>query len=74
MDVDKLTSLVLRTFFGGAFLVFALAVLGKLMALVGQSLPGVTSAPSTMLGWSVVLLTFVIALLLRQIREAVTAK
>ena len=71
MDIDKLNSIVLRVFFFGAFLVLAVAVLEKLLNLVGQSVPGLNVPPSTLLGWSVVLVFFVIALLLRQIREAV---
>ena len=71
VDIDKLSSILLRVFFFGAFLVFAVAVLEKLLNLVGQSVPGLDVLPTTLLGWSVVLLTFVIALLLRQIREAV---
>ena len=67
MDVDKLTSLALRLFFVGAFAILALAVLDKGLGLIGQDLPGVL--PSQLLQWSVVLLIFVIAILLRQIRD-----
>ena len=67
MDVDKLTSLALRLFFVGAFAILALAVIDKGLSLIGQDLPGVL--PSQLLQWSVVLLIFVIAILLRQIRD-----
>ncbi len=67
MDVDKLTSLALRLFFTGAFLVLALAVVEKGLNLIGQGVPGVF--PAQLLQWSVVLLAFVIAILLRQIRD-----
>ncbi len=40
MDVDKLTSLALRLFFTGAFLVLALAVVEKGLNLIGQGVPG----------------------------------
>ena len=67
MDVDNLTSLALRLFFAGAFLILGLAVIDKGLNLIGQDIPGVS--PERLLGWSVVLLTFVIAILLRQIRD-----
>ena len=69
MDIDKLSSMVLRVFFFGAFLALILAVIEKMLNLVGQTVPGIAAVPSMMLSWAVVLLTFVIALLLRQIRE-----
>ncbi len=67
MHIDKLTDLALRPFFAGAFLILALAVIEKGLNLIGQDIPGV--APAQLLGWSVVLLIFVIAILLRQIRD-----
>ena len=67
MDIDKLTSLALRLFFTGAFLALALAVIEKGLNLVGQGIPRVY--PAQLLHWSVVLLIFVIAILLRQIRD-----
>ena len=67
MDVNSLTSLALRLFFAGAFLILALAVVEKGLNLIGQGIPGVT--PAQLLQWSVVLLIFVIAILLRQIRD-----
>ena len=69
MEIDKLNSLVLRVFFFGGFFFFALASLEKALNLIGQSLPLLNALPSNVLQWAVVLLTFVIALLLRQIRE-----
>ena len=67
MDIDNLTSLALRLFFVGAFLVLVLAVIEKGLNLIGQGVPGVY--PAQLLQWSVVLLIFVIAILLRQIRN-----
>ena len=68
MDVDNLTSLALRLFFASAFLSLALAVIEKGLNLIGQGgIPGVS--PAQLLRWSVVLLIFVIAILLRQIRD-----
>jgi hypothetical protein len=71
MELDRLTSIVARTFFFGAFLLLAIAVIEKLLNSLGASVPGVTVAPSRLLEWAVILLVFVIALLLRQIREEV---
>jgi len=67
MEIDKLTSLALRVFFGAAFFILALAGIEKALNLMGQNIPGII--PSQLLNWSVVLLTFVIAILLRQIRD-----
>ena len=41
----------------------------KALNLIGQSIPLLNALPYRFLQWAVVLLTFVIALLLRQIRE-----
>jgi hypothetical protein len=71
MEIDRLTSVVARTFFLGAFLLLAVAVLEKVLNAFGASALGVTAAgPARLLEWAVILLIFVIALLLRQIREA----
>ncbi len=67
MDIDKLASLAPRPFFGAAFLILALAVIEKALNLIGQGIPGIR--PAQLLNWSVVLLIFVIAILLRQIRD-----
>ncbi len=72
MDFDKLTSVVARTFFFGAFVLLVMAVVERLLNMVGASLPGVlrlSEPPSRLLEWAVILLVFVIAMLLRQIRE-----
>ncbi len=67
MDIDKLTSLALRLFFVGAFLILVLAVIEKGLNLIGQDVLAIY--PAQLLQWSVVLLIFVIAILLRQIRD-----
>jgi hypothetical protein len=69
MDIDRWTSVVARTFFFGAFLLLAVAVLVKLLNAFGALALGVTVTPARLLEWAVILLIFVIALLLRQIRE-----
>ena len=67
MNIDNLISLTLRLFFAGAFLVLAFAGIEKGLNLIGQGIPGVY--PAQLLRWSVVLLIFVIAILLTQIRD-----
>ena len=62
-------SIASRIFFGGFFFFFALASVEKALNLIGQRLPLLNALPNQVLQWVVVLLTFVIALLLRQIRE-----
>jgi hypothetical protein len=74
MELEKLSSLVSRTFFFGAFLLLAVAVIEKLLNLLGSSMPGMTIRPARLLEWAVILLVFVIALLLRQIREELKGK
>ena len=69
METDKLNSLVLRVFFFGGFFFLVLASVERALNLIGQSLPLLKALPNQVLQWAVVLLTFVIALLLRQIRE-----
>ena len=71
MDINKLNSMVTRVFFFVAFALLALAVLEKLLNVMGQTLTRAFAPilPSTLLQWSMVLLGFVVALLLRQIRE-----
>lgn len=56
-------------FLGSAFFVFGLALLEKLLNVVGTSLPLVSVFPRQLLDWAVVLLMFEIALALRQIIE-----
>ena len=67
METDKLMSIALRVSFGGAFLILALAGIEKALNLIGLDILGFY--PAQLLNWSVVLLTVVIVLLLRQIRD-----
>ena len=69
METEKLNSLVLRVFFFSGFFFLVLATVERALNMIGQSLPFLTALPNQVLQWAVVLLTFVIALLLRQIRE-----
>jgi hypothetical protein len=69
MEFDKVNSIVARVLFFAAFLLLAVAVLEKALNLLGTSIPLMTVRPSRLLEWAVILVVFVVALLLRQIRE-----
>ena len=69
MDFERLNSIVARTFFFGAFLLFAMAVVFKLLVMLGLAPYDYSFNPARVLEWAVILLVFVIASLLRQIRE-----
>ena len=80
MDVNRLSSLVSRIFTGLAFLLLIIAGIGKgLQMILPRPSPGETGmntfeiiqSPRFLLEWAVILLVFVIALLLRQIREGI---
>ena len=69
MDTAKLNSLVCRLFFGAALLLFAISVLEKVASLMGSTILGGTYTAGRLFEFSALLVTFVIALLLREIRE-----
>ena len=70
MDLQKLTSIASRIFFFGSFLLLAIAVLEKLANHFGYTILRVTAyGPARLLELASVLLLFVLALLLRQVRE-----
>ena len=71
--MTRLTSIVCRFFFIGAFLLAGLAVWEKLANLLGLTLLRVYS-PWRLLEFSVVVLLFVIALQLREIRISLGTK
>lgn len=56
-------------FLGTAFMVFGVAIVEKLLNLVGWSLPLVGVFPRQLLEWAGILLLFEIALMLRQLIE-----
>ncbi len=69
MILDKLISMICRLFFLGAFVLFGLAVLGRIVYAAGYTL--VLTGPFTasrLLEFAVVLLVFVIAMQLREIK------
>jgi hypothetical protein len=68
MNFDKFNSIVSRIFFFGAFFLFALAVLERVALSLGVSLLMETFEPGRLLEYATILMVFVIAILLRQIR------
>ena len=69
MNTESLSSLVARAFTVAAFLLLALAVLERLSNGRGYTLVGGSLAPHQFLQYAVVLLMFVVAVVLRQVRD-----
>lgn len=70
MSVENLESAISRLFFFGAFVLLALAIAERIVHLWGYTIVPMIKA-ETMLGMATVLLVFVIAIQLREIREAI---
>ena len=71
MSYDKLSSLVSRFFFLGAFVLLIFAVTERAANIFGYTILRGYYTGGRLLEFSVFLLIFVIALLLRQLREEV---
>ena len=69
MDSDKLMSMVSRVFFFGAFVLLALAVFEALARLFAYTVLRGTYTSGRLLELAGILLIFVIAILLRQVRD-----
>ena len=69
--MDTLNTVVSRLFFAIAFVLLLTAMAEKIANATGFTILRESVAPSTLLNWAVTLLIFVMALLLRQIRERV---
>ena len=69
MNIDGIVSVVCRVFFAGAFILLALGLLERLSFAFGYTLLRGVFSGGRLLEISAVLLIFVIALLLRQIRD-----
>ena len=69
MTLDNLNSLISRLFFFMAFLLLAGAAVERAVNTFGYTILGETYTAGRLLDFSVVLLIFVIALLMRQLRE-----
>ena len=69
MTLDNLNSLISRLFFFMAFLLLVVAVIERATNTFGYTILGETYTAGRLLDFSVVLLIFVLALLMRQVRE-----
>ena len=69
MNITKLNSLVCRCFLGLALVLLVISVLEKAAALMGYTILGGAYTPGRLFELSTLLVIFVIALLLREIRE-----
>ena len=67
--IDKLSHYFCRTLFGFAVALLAVAVFERVLGSLGWTLSFIAYEPSRLLEFSAILIIFVIALLLRQIRE-----
>ncbi len=72
--IDKLTSIVCRVFFVIAFILLIIAIWDKFLRLFGWTLSFVPYQPGRIFELSGILMIFVLALLLRQIREKLVSQ
>jgi len=73
MNLDKLSSLFSRVLFAAAIVLMVLAVLEKIVNVNGYTIVK-NYEPGRMLELSATMMIFVIAVLLRQVREAAHGK
>ena len=71
--IDKMTSIFCRVFFGIAALMLIVAILDRFLGLFGWRL-SLAYQPGRIIEFSAMMMTFVSALLLRQIRESLKSK
>lgn len=69
MSIDSLSSLVSRLFFILAFVLLGLAVVERIVNYFGYTISGRAYPGGRLLEFAAIFMVFVIALLLRQIRE-----
>jgi len=74
MDIDQLTSIACRVLFAGAFGLLALAVLERIAFAFDYTILDGAFTGGRLFEAAGVLMVFVIALVLRQIREAVSQR
>jgi hypothetical protein len=72
--METLQSLVLRILFVGAFALMGLAVIERLANLLGYTVLGGATLPGRLLEVSATVMVFVIALVLRQIRDRLPSR
>lgn len=68
--VDKYTSLFCRLFFAAASILFIIAAISWLIGLFGLKLAWLPYQPGRLFELAAIMVIFVMALILRQIREA----
>jgi hypothetical protein len=74
MNLHKLTSMTSRLFFLGAFVFFGLAVIERVANAIGYTILGQVTSTLHLLGDAVVLLVFVIAIQLREMKEQLKSR
>ncbi|HEY7727431.1 MAG TPA: hypothetical protein VID50_03180 [Candidatus Eisenbacteria bacterium] len=74
MGADKLTSFLNRLFFTIAFLLLSVAVLDRILTWFGYTILGSIYRSGRLLEFAAIMLLFVIALMLRQTRDAMQRK
>lgn len=70
---EKLSSLVCRAFFAAAFALLAVSLLEAGVRRLGYTFLRHSFEPARLLEYAVILLVFVLAMLLRQIRDGLKA-
>jgi hypothetical protein len=74
MGSDKLTSFFNRVFFLAAFVLLALAVVDRVVAWFGYTILGAAYSAGRLLEFAAIMLLFVLALLVRQMRDGLHGK
>jgi len=74
MKINTISSIVARVFFACALVLLLLSVWERLANAMGYTVIRESFSPSRLLEFSVILVIFIIALLLRQIREELRHK
>jgi len=70
MNLEKLMSMTMRVLFVGSLVLLAIAVLERLLNLLGYTiLPDAATSPGRLLEFATMFLVVVIAFLLRQVRD-----
>ena len=69
MSEEQIMSALSRVFFFTALFFLMLAVTEKGLNLIGMTIPVVSVSPLQLLNWTIPPLLFVMAIMLRQIRE-----
>jgi hypothetical protein len=69
MQINKISSIIARVFFAGALLLLILAVWERLANAMGYTVVREHFTASRLIELAVIFVIFIIALLLRQIRE-----